>query len=82
MAAWQGWAWWSWVTSPVSAATTDAVEATAVQIAIPTGTSGQQIGQDLESAGLIRSALAWNLWSRWQAFRNEEGGLSGRNLRH
>jgi UPF0755 protein len=75
VAAWQGWAWWSWATSPVSAATTDAGEANAVQIAISTGTSGQQIGQDLESAGLIRSALAWKLWSRWQSFRNQEGGF-------
>ncbi|HIK45344.1 MAG TPA: endolytic transglycosylase MltG [Leptolyngbyaceae cyanobacterium M65_K2018_010] len=65
LAAWQGWAWWSWATGPVAQGepTTDQT----VQIQIPPGTSGQEIGQDLEAAGLIRSALAWKLWSRWQA---------------
>ncbi len=76
VAAWQGWAWWSWANQPVSAAT---VETTApeplqtVQIQIPPGTAGQQIGQDLEAAGLIRSALAWKLWLRWQTLQNSEG---------
>jgi UPF0755 protein len=74
-AAWQGWAWWSWATAPVAASEVDAVAADAVQIAIPPGTSGQQIGQDLESSGLIRSALAWKMWSRWQSFQNAEGGF-------
>ncbi|MDA0673992.1 MAG: aminodeoxychorismate lyase, partial [Cyanobacteria bacterium] len=70
LAGWQGWAWWSWATGPVvTAATTETPEAAIapVQIQIPTGTSGQQIGRDLEVAGLIRSRLAWDLWSRWQA---------------
>jgi UPF0755 protein len=77
LAAWQGWAWWSWATAPVAAAAAEAedVDLNTVQIAIPSGTSGQQIGQDLESAGLIRSALAWKLWSRWQALQNAEGGF-------
>ncbi|MEB3269434.1 MAG: endolytic transglycosylase MltG [Leptolyngbya sp.] len=77
LAGWQGWAWWSWATGPVvTAATTETPEAAIapVQIQIPTGTSGQQIGRDLEVAGLIRSRLAWDLWSRWQAFRQPEGG--------
>jgi UPF0755 protein len=46
-----------------------------VQIQIPPGTPGQQIGQDLEAAGLIRSALAWKLWSRWQTWQNPEAGF-------
>ncbi len=76
IAAWQGWAWWSWATAPVTAAEVQAVDdLNSVQIAIPTGTSGQQIGQDLESAGLIRSAMAWKLWSRWQSLQNAEGGF-------
>jgi UPF0755 protein len=76
IAAWQGWAWWSWATAPVVAAeTAEADDSSGVQISIPTGTSGQQIGQDLEAAGLIRSALAWKLWSRWQSFQNTEGGF-------
>lgn len=75
LAAWQGWAWWSWANAPVDAAETASTTPEMVQIAIPAGTSGQQIGQDLESAGLIRSALAWKLWSRWQTLQNVEGGF-------
>ena len=72
IAGWQGWAWWSWATSAVEP--TETTEPTPVYLQIPTGTPGQQIGADLEAAGLIRSRLAWNLWSRWQGFRNGEGG--------
>jgi UPF0755 protein len=72
VAAWQGWAWWSWANQPVSENVTKA-EPQTVQIQIPAGTPGQQIGQDLESAGLIRSALAWKLWSRWQTWQNPDG---------
>ncbi|WOD41833.1 endolytic transglycosylase MltG [Nodosilinea sp. E11] len=74
VAAWQGWAWWSWANQPVSEGTADTAAQT-VQIQIPPGTPGQQIGQDLEAAGLIRSSLAWKLWSRWQAQQNPDGGF-------
>ncbi|MEA5451035.1 endolytic transglycosylase MltG [Leptolyngbya sp. CCNP1308] len=72
VAAWQGWAWWSWANQPVSATSAEAAPGT-VQIQVPPGTPGQQIGEDLEAAGLIRSALAWKLWSRWQTWQNAEG---------
>jgi UPF0755 protein len=78
IAGWQGWAWWSWATAPVVAAegteeaSTDATDATdAVQIQISQGTSGQQIGRDLEAAGLIRSHIAWDMWNRWQDLRQD-----------
>ena len=83
VSGWQGWAWWSWATAPIAAnAAPTAAEAPApatdtVQIQIPPGTSGQQIGQDLEAAGLIRSHLAWNLWSRWQNLRRDDGYQAG-----
>lgn len=51
------------------------VSAQAIQIQIPPGTPGQQIGYDLEAAGLIRSALAWRLWSRWKVLQDGEGGF-------
>lgn len=90
IAGWQGWAWWSWATSPIDGTAED--DATAppadstdaglaatptVQIEIPQGTPGQQIGRDLEAAGLIRSHVAWNLWSRWQTFRDAGGYQAG-----
>lgn len=87
VAGWQGWAWWSWATAPVANAATPSPEpepeapseATTdlVQIQIPEGTPGQQIGRDLEIAGLIRSRFAWDLWSRWQGFRQEGGYQAG-----
>ncbi|MEM6836412.1 MAG: endolytic transglycosylase MltG [Cyanobacteria bacterium P01_C01_bin.120] len=84
LAGWQGWAWWSWATAPVASASTlkdddeaDTATAETVQIQIPQGTPGQQIGHDLEAAGLIRSHVAWNLWSRWQNFRQQAGYQAG-----
>lgn len=75
IAVWQGWAWWSWATSPVIAESAEQSPDQTIQIQIPPGTPGQQIGQDLEAAGLIRSALAWKLWSRWQARQTDGGGF-------
>jgi UPF0755 protein len=75
VAAWQGWSWWSWATQPAISIPAEASEKQTVQIQIPVGTPGQQIGQDLEAAGLINSALAWKLWSRWQSFQDPEGGF-------
>ena len=82
LSAWQGWAWWSWASAPpltVAASTPDAATAAAgnkvVRIQIPPGTAAQQIGQDLETAGLIRSATAWDLWTRWLSLQNRQGGF-------
>jgi UPF0755 protein len=69
--AWQGWRWWSWASGPVSAA----AENQPVQLQIPTGTAAQQIGRDLETAGLIRSTTAWKLWTRWKRLGDAEGGF-------
>ncbi|MEM9002921.1 MAG: endolytic transglycosylase MltG [Cyanobacteria bacterium P01_F01_bin.86] len=87
VAGWQGWAWWSWATAPVAEAASlpipegeesaSGIATPTIQIQIPEGTPGQQIGQDLEVAGLIRSHVAWDLWSRWQAFRTEGGYQAG-----
>ncbi|MCL1467806.1 endolytic transglycosylase MltG [Argonema galeatum] len=80
LCAWQGWSWWSWASAPplASAATTASPDAEkTVQIRIPPGTSASQIGRDLESAGLIRSAEAWNLWARWLTLQDKAGFKAG-----
>ncbi len=69
---WQGWRWWSWVSAPVQpAVATAAVADKTVQIQILPGTSVSQMGRDLEAAGLIRSATAWNIWARWLSLREK-----------
>jgi UPF0755 protein len=65
-----GWFWWNTVTSPI--ATTDTKT---VKLKIPSGTSAQEIGQDLQTLGVIRSAQAWSLWSRWLMLRDAQGGF-------
>ncbi|MEM8602712.1 MAG: endolytic transglycosylase MltG [Cyanobacteria bacterium P01_H01_bin.121] len=82
---WQGWAWWSWASSPVAGTTRVASEqllddtsaATTIQLQIPTGTSGQAIGDRLAAAGLIRSASAWSLWSSWLGLQQRLTGAPG-----
>ena len=76
--AWQGWAWWSWASGPVLTevpSNPSAVDNATVRIQIAQGTSAQQIGQDLENIGAIRSATAWNLWYRWESFRDRNAAF-------
>ncbi len=76
ISTWQGWAWWSWASAPILATSTATPNLTkAVEIKIPQGTSAQQIGRDLETVGLIRSSFAWNLWARWLAIKDTQGGF-------
>jgi len=74
--AWQGWAWWSWASSPpVADASATTTADKAVQIQIPPGTAAQQIGRQLEAAGVIRSQEAWKLWASWLMLRDKRGGF-------
>jgi len=75
LVAGQSWAWWSWAKSPVMAADEENSEDSFVQVQIPEGTASNQIGQDLEANGLIRSTTAWKLLNRWKSFRGEGGGV-------
>jgi UPF0755 protein len=74
LSAWQGWAWWSWIQSPPSPNLSNSEVEKEIQIQIPAGTGAQQIGQSLESAGLIRSSYAWKLWTYRLKLQNREGG--------
>jgi len=79
-AGWQGWQWWSWAIAPVAAEPTPAATAaeadeTAIQLEIPPGSTAQEIGENLEQVGLIRSQVAWDLWTRWQSIQDETGSF-------
>ncbi|MGB3511791.1 MAG: endolytic transglycosylase MltG [Microcoleaceae cyanobacterium] len=72
--AWQGWTWWSWVSGPAVPVTSSnqSPQENTITMKIPVGTYGQQIGKDLEAAGIIRSATAWNLWVKWLGLQNTD----------
>lgn len=76
---WQSWRWWSWAIAPVAAedantaTAEEAASASAIQLEVPSGSTAEEIGENLEQAGLIRSKTAWNLWTRWQTFQDESG---------
>lgn len=75
----QAWAWWTSASAPtMSVFSKDADEETKpepIYLEIAPGTPGQQIGQTLAQKGLIRSETAWKVWTRWQTFREPNGGF-------
>nr|WP_225938723.1 endolytic transglycosylase MltG [Kovacikia minuta] len=74
VSAWQGWQWWTWANAaPISAGTSTTPKV--VNLKISQGTSAQEIGRDLEALGIIRSATAWNLWTRWLTMKEPQGGF-------
>lgn len=79
-AATQSWMWWSWATAPVLAEESKKTEESFVQIQIPAGTGANQIGHDLEAAGLIRSTTAWKLYSKFKAKGSDGGFQAGSYL--
>lgn len=78
LSAWRAQAWWSFASSPVTPQT-PAEQEKRVVIQIPPGTSAQQIGQELETAGLIRSAKAWEVLARWMLWKDPNGGFQAGN---
>lgn len=76
VAAWQSWSWWNWATAPsvpTASSIPPATQAKSVEFQIPSGTAAQQIGRKLEQKGLIRSTLAWNLWTRYLESQDPKG---------
>lgn len=65
-----GWLWWQRAISPV-AVKTDTKE---IPFTVESGMVGQQIGNKLADAGLIKSPTAWKLWTKWQQ-QNSSGGF-------
>ena len=77
----QGVAWWKWASSPATSAFTresdEASESEAIYFEIAQGTPGQEIGQILLEKKLIRSEMAWKLWTRLQMLREPGGFQAG-----
>jgi UPF0755 protein len=78
LTAWRAQAWWSSASAPVTPQNAPDQQKKVV-IQIPQGTTAQEIGKELESAGLIRSAQAWDLWARWLTWNNRDGGFQAGN---
>ena len=86
---WQGWLWWSWANATPetrseligdgdgsNAVTTDApITDAPILVSIPEGTSAQNIGVLLANSGVIRSGVAWDMWTKWQTFQGRAGGF-------
>ncbi len=68
LGTWLGWSWWNKSISPTQ---NDRV----TEIRVKPGTAAQQIGQQLEDAGVIRSSQAWNLWARYLQKQEPTGGF-------
>jgi UPF0755 protein len=64
-----GWLWWLSAIAP----TRDKAEV--VMVTVPEGASADSIGHQLEQAGLIHSLMAWKLWARLAAFKNNQGSF-------
>jgi UPF0755 protein len=54
--------WWNSITAPPS----NDPNAKSVQIQVKPGATAQSIGQELENKGVIKSQLAWKIWTTWQ----------------
>jgi UPF0755 protein len=58
-----GMLWWNGITAPPTADP----NAKTIQIQVKPGATAQSIGQELENKGVIKSQLAWKIWTTWQA---------------
>jgi UPF0755 protein len=58
-----GMLWWNGITAPPTADP----NAKSIQIQVKPGATAQSIGQELENKGVIKSQLAWKIWTTWQA---------------
>jgi UPF0755 protein len=72
--AFSAWRWWIGVSAPAQ----EMVQEKQI-LKIAPGTAAQEIGQNLQKNGLIRSSTAWNLWARYLASQNPKGGFKAGN---
>lgn len=63
------WIWWLNTISPTRS------HANPVVLEVPEGSAAESVGQQLQSAGLIRSMTAWKLWTKVALARNPTGSF-------
>lgn len=69
---WRSYAWWKASSAPVLVGVQKAPK---VIFTVPAGSSAQEIGINLQKAGLIRSQQAWQWWTRWQILQGHATGF-------
>ncbi len=69
------WLWWQNAIAPVAVTTKLTADADEVLFTVESGTSGNQIGDKLIEAGLIKSLDAWKIWTKLQQQRDAKGGF-------
>ncbi|WP_036481071.1 endolytic transglycosylase MltG [Myxosarcina sp. GI1] len=67
------WLWWRGAIAPV--AQESALETESVRFTVESGMTGQQIGNKLAEAGLIKSADAWKIWTWQQRQQDSSSGF-------
>jgi UPF0755 protein len=65
--------WWNGISAPPSSDPS----AKGIEIQVKPGTSGQAIGKELETKGIIKSQTAWKLWTSWQAKQGKGAPQTG-----
>ncbi|WP_019505119.1 endolytic transglycosylase MltG [Pleurocapsa sp. PCC 7319] len=70
-----GWAGWRNLTAPVEAKSSEANPGKKVQFTVKPGTSGNQVGEELAQAGLIKSANGWKIWTKLKRTQDSSGGF-------
>jgi UPF0755 protein len=65
--------WWNEITAAPAADP----NAKSIQIQVKPGTAAGSIGQELEAKGVIKSQLAWKLWTSWQAKQGKGSPQTG-----
>jgi UPF0755 protein len=63
------WLWWLSQTAPTRS------QANPVVLQVPQGSVAEDVGRQLQSAGLIRSMAAWKLWTKVALARNPSGSF-------
>ncbi len=70
-----GWVSWKGLTAPVEAKGKEVDKEKQVQFTVKSGVGGNQIGAELERAGLIKSDNGWKIWTKLKQATDSKGGF-------